>query len=141
MSDLRMPSINQVALAGRLTQDPEFRITEGGFGRLTARIAVNRAYRDRNDEWQDEASFFQIVMWGQLAERMADRLHKGTPVFLSGRLKSNSWRDEEENSHTIVEVQVRNLQILERPSAVNGDAQDAAEEVAEEEGEDLELAA
>ena len=50
MSDLKMPSINQVALAGRLTQDPEFRITEGGFGRLTARIAVNRAYRDRNDE-------------------------------------------------------------------------------------------
>ena len=80
-------------------------------------------------------------MWGQLAERMADRLHKGTPVFLSGRLKSNSWRDEEENSHTIVEVQVRNLQILERASAVNGDAQDVAEEVAEEEGEELELAA
>lgn len=141
MSDLRMPSINQVALAGRLTQDPEFRIMDGGFGRLTARIAVNRAYRDRNDEWQDEASFFQVVMWGQLAERMADRLHKGTPVFLSGRLKSSSWRDEEENPQTIVEVQVRNLQILERAAAANGNAQEVTEEVAEEEGEEFELAA
>ncbi len=123
---MNLPSINQVALAGRLSDDPEFRITEGGFGRLSARIAVNRAYRDRNDEWQDEASFFQIVMWGQLAERLADRLHKGTAVFLSGRLKSTSWRDEEENPHSLVEIQVRNLQVLDPdPEAV---------EVAEEEG-------
>ena len=76
-------------------------------------------------------------MWRQLAERMADRLHKGTPVFLSGRLSSSSWRDEDENPHTIVEVQVRNLQVLERAAAADGNAQ----EVAEEEGEEFELAA
>jgi single-strand DNA-binding protein len=140
MSDLRMPSINQVTVAGRLTQDPEFRITEGGFARLTGRIAVNRAYRDRQNEWQDEASFFPIVVWGQLAERMADRLHKGTPVFVSGRLRSHSWRDDDENPHTIVEIQVRTLQSLERPTAVNGDAEDF-DGVEDEEVGELELAA
>jgi single-strand DNA-binding protein len=82
-----MPAINQVALAGRLVQDPEFRITESGTARLTSRIAVNRAYRDRNDDWQEDTSFFNVVIWNGLAERLSDRLKKGTPVFLSGRLR------------------------------------------------------
>lgn len=138
MSELRMPSINQVALAGRLTQDPEFRIVENGTARLSGRIAVNRAYRDRNDEWQEEASFFNIVVWSQLAERLADRLQKGTPVFLTGHLHSHSWRDDDENPHYIVDIRVRNLQILERPLAANGDT--VATEV-EEEFQELELAA
>ena len=51
MSELKMPAINQVALAGRLVDDPEFRITDSGTARLTSRIAFNRSYRDRNDDW------------------------------------------------------------------------------------------
>ena len=54
MSLLRMPHINQVALSGRLVQDPEFSLSDSGTARLTARLAVNRTYRDRNDEWQEE---------------------------------------------------------------------------------------
>jgi single-strand DNA-binding protein len=125
MSDLRMPAINQVTVAGRLVQDPEFRITDNGTARLTSRIAVNRAYRDRNDEWQEETSFFNIVIWNQLAERLADRLKKGTPVFLSGRLRSASWRDDDETPHYLVEIQARSLQVLERISEnTNGTAPD-----------------
>lgn len=114
MSELRMPSINQVTLSGRLAQDPEFRITEGGHPRLSGRIAVNRSYRDRDGEWQQEASFFNIVVWQKLAEFNADRLSKGVPVLVSGRLRSHSWRDEQEQPHSLVEVQVRTLQVLER---------------------------
>ena len=49
-----------------------------------------------------------------LADGQADRLKKGTPVFLSGRLRSASWRDDDENPHYLVEIQARNLQILHR---------------------------
>ena len=63
MSELKMPAINQVALSGRLVQEPEFRFTESGAARLSARIAVNRPYRDRNGEWQEESSFFNIIIW------------------------------------------------------------------------------
>ena len=147
MSDLKLPAINQVALAGRLVQDPEFRITENGTARLVGRIAVNRAYRDRNDEWQDESSFFNFVAWSRLAERLSDRLQKGTPVFLSGRLRSHSWRDDEENPHTIVEIQARSLQVLERsatdevdPDEIDADDSDGTADAAET-GETLQLAA
>ena len=127
MTELRMPTINQVSLAGRLVQDPEYRISENGFGRLSARIAVNRSYRDREGVWQDEASFFNIIAWQKLAEFCAERLRKGTPVLVTGRLRSHSWRDEEENPHTLIEIQARQLQVLER-TAENGEAPDETEE-------------
>lgn len=114
MSELRMPAINQVALAGRLVQDPELRQSENGALRLVARLAVNRSYRDRNNEWQEEASFFHIVFWHKEAEHWASRLHKGSPVLVTGRLRSYSWKGEDQQPHTLVEIQVRNLQILEK---------------------------
>jgi len=145
MSELRMPAINQVALAGRLVDDPEFRITDSGTARLTSRIAVNRSYRDRNDDWQEETSFFNVVIWNQLAERLADRLKKGTPVYLSGRLRSASWKDDDENPHYLVEIQARSLQILQRPSAGANGALDSEpeedDEAESEQSEDLQLAA
>ena len=53
MSYLNMPNTNQVALSGRLVQDPDFRFVENGAARLSGRIAVNRSYRDLNKEWQE----------------------------------------------------------------------------------------
>ncbi|MBN98783.1 MAG: single-stranded DNA-binding protein [Gemmatimonadetes bacterium] len=114
MSELKMPAINQVALSGRLVQDPEFRFVENGVARLSARLAVNRSYRDRDGEWREEASFFNMVAWHKLAEFAAERIHKGTPVFVAGRLRSHSWKDEDETPHTLVEIQVRSLQLLEK---------------------------
>jgi single-strand DNA-binding protein len=111
-----MPHINQVALTGRLVQDPEFHANGNGSPRLNARLAVNRPYRDRNGEWQEETSFINIVTWDKLAEYASERLHKGAPVFVSGRLRSHSWKDEEQNPHSLVEIQVRTLQLLEKPA-------------------------
>ncbi len=127
MPTLRMPNINQVALSGRLVQDPDFRFMDNGTARLRGRVAVNRSYRDRNQEWQEETSFFDIVLWQKAAETLAKRLHKGTPVFITGRLQSHSWRDDNDQPHFRVQVQVRNLQILER------DEEDLQEEDAQEE--------
>jgi single-strand DNA-binding protein len=133
MSELRMPAINQVALAGRLVQDPELRQSENGALRLSARLAVNRSYRDRSGQWQEEASFFNLVLWHKQAEYAASRLHNGSPVLVTGRLRSYSWKGEDQQPHSLVDIQVRNLQVLER-------TQDSAdlEEKGEEEGE-LEL--
>ncbi|MBT3343902.1 MAG: single-stranded DNA-binding protein [Gemmatimonadetes bacterium] len=145
MSELRMPAVNQITVAGRLTQEPEFRLTENGVARLSGRIAVNRSYRDRDGEWQDEVSFFNFIIWQAQAERLADRLSKGAPVLLSGRLRSHSWRDEEENPHSLVEIQVRHLQVLSRSVAADSpDLTAGSQDVSEfEEAEEeiLELAA
>ena len=97
-----------------MVQDPEFRITEHGSARLSARLACNRSYRDRAGQWQEEASFFNIVVWQKLAEFYADRLKKGSPILVVGRLRSHSWKDDDDTPHSIVEIQVRSLQLLEK---------------------------
>ena len=110
--EIRMPAINQVTLAGRLIHDPEYRITDEGRSRLSARMCVNRSYRGRDGEWEDEASFFNIICRDKLAEFGAEKLRKKTAVFVTGRLRSSSWRDDDDNPHSIVEIEVRNLQVL-----------------------------
>ena len=114
MSNLRLPNVNQIVISGRLVQDPEFTITENGAARLSSRIAVNRPYRDRDGDWHQETSFVNVIAWRQLAEFGADRLRKGSPVLVTGRLHSFSWRDSEENPHSLLEIQARSLQALER---------------------------
>ena len=114
MPTIRMPNINQVAVSGRITREPDFRFMDDGAARCRARVAVNRSYRDRNREWQEETSYFDIVLWNKSAEVLAKRLTKGTPVFITGRLQSKSFRDEHDQPQTRVVIQVRNLQVLDK---------------------------
>ena len=105
---IRMPNINQVALSGRIVETPALCTSEKGI-RLSARVAVSRSYRDDQDNWQEGVSFFDITVQGKLAENFAEKLSKGTPVFITGRLKSHPNSEANE-----VEIDVRNLQILEQ---------------------------
>ena len=115
---LPMPAINQVCIAGRLHMDPEYRITESGQSRLSFRMVTNRSYRDLEGEWQDEAHYFNVIVRDSEAERGADCLRKGSPVFLTGRLASHSWRDDDDNPHSIVEIEARAIQHLERDNPI-----------------------
>ena len=85
------------------------------------RFAVNRSYRDRNEEWQEKSSFFDIVLWQKAAETFSQRMHKETPIpFATGRLQSHSWRDDEDQPQLPhIEVQVSNLQIIEKGQEPN----------------------
>ena len=113
MPTLRMPNINQVAISGRLTAAADLRFMDNGSARCRARVAVNRSYRDRKDEWQEETSFFDVVLWNKTAETLCKRLTCGTAVFITGRLQSHSWRDHNDKMQTQVVIQVRNLQVLD----------------------------
>ena len=112
VNGLRMPAVNQVAIAGRLHLDPEYRITDSGQARLSFRLEVPRSWRDRDGEWQDEACYFNVILRGQKAETAADTLRRKTPVFVTGRLASHSWRDDEDQPHSIVEIEARQVQLL-----------------------------
>ena len=112
MSEQKMPAINQVALSGYLTEERKFRYTGHGGARLQARLLFSRPYRDDDGCWQEEISFFDFILVKKSAEYFAERLHKRIYVFVTGRLKSHVWKDEEGDTLLRVEV-VRNPQILE----------------------------
>ena len=112
MDTPRMPNINQVALSGRIVENPVVRTSEKDGICLSARIAVSRSYRDDQGNWQEDVSFFDVVIRDKSAEYFGERLSKGTPVFLTGRLSSRPCSEANE-----VEIHVRTLQILEPHSS------------------------
>ena len=115
MANLRMPNINVVHLTGRLTQDPELLYTQQrGTPVCKFRIASDRNYKDRESgEWITKTLFINVVAWGNLAERVGEVLKKGSPVYITGSLQLNSWKNSEGKDMSRVEIRASSIQILE----------------------------
>ncbi len=100
-----MNNLNSVLIEGNLTKDPELSYTSTGKPVVKLRIGSNRSYK-KDDEYQQEASFFDITVWGKQAENCAEYLQKGSPVFIEGRLKFEQWEtDGQKRSKLKVEAQ------------------------------------
>ena len=97
---------NSVTLVGNLVEDPELRFTASGIAMARVRMAVNRRYRDRNNEWQEETSFFGGTCWRDVAENIAESLSKGDRVFVTGRLEQRSWETNDGEKRSVVEVRI-----------------------------------
>ena len=87
-----MAGLNRVILIGNLTDDPELRYTQTGTARTRFSIAINRRYRDKQGNLQDDTTFVPIVVWGPQAENCANYLSKGRQVAIDGRLRIDSFR-------------------------------------------------
>ncbi len=121
-----MANFNKVLLMGNLTKDPELRYTPSGTAVVNLRLAVNRKFKDRNQELKEETCFVTAVVWDKQAETCNQYLRKGSPVFVEGRLQSRSWEDNSGNKRSVVEVRAERVQFL---TSASGKAQ--AEQVSE----------
>ena len=99
-----MANGNTVELIGNVTRDPELRFTPSGAAVANFGLAVNRRWRNRNNEWEEDVSFFDIVCWRELAENVTESVTKGTRVMVSGRLDQRSWDTQEGEKRSKVEV-------------------------------------
>lgn len=88
-----MASINTVVVTGNLTRDPELRHTPSGSAVCSLRVAVN-AREKVNGEWTDRANYFDVRVWGNMAESCAQYLSKGRKVGVMGRLRWEEWEDQ-----------------------------------------------
>jgi len=104
-------SFNRVILMGNLTRDPELRYTGGGTAVCSLSLAVNRRVK-KGDRWEEEASFFDIVVFGKIAENSAEYLAKGRPVLVEGELVQRRWDDQEGRKRSKVEVVANTVQFL-----------------------------
>jgi single-strand DNA-binding protein len=87
-------SVNQVILLGNLTRDPELRQTPSGQSVVSFSLALNRAYKAQNGEWQEATDYIDCVAWGPLAERVSQYLTKGRRALVQGRLQSRNWEQD-----------------------------------------------
>lgn len=135
MTTLRLHQINDVKLIGRLTRDPELRFTSKGQAVCRFDLAVNRRYKDASGEWKDDTTYAPIVVWRETAQRCSDRLKKGSPVYVEGRLKSRSWETKNGEKRTGLEVVAQRVQFLAKVEGEpEGGETEHAEASAETEG-------
>lgn len=100
-----MSNGNSVTIAGNVTRDPELRFTASGQATATFGVAVNRRWQNRqSSEWEEATSYFNVVCWRELAENVAESLHKGSRVLVTGRLEQRSWEDQAGAKKSVVEI-------------------------------------
>lgn len=105
-----MADINRVILVGRLTRDAELKYTATGQAVCKFSVAVNRR-RKNGDQWEDEANFFDVVLWGRQGESLNQYLQKGKLIGIDGELRQDRWQQDGQN-RSKVEIVAGNIQLL-----------------------------
>ncbi len=105
-----MVTFNRVILAGNLVRDPEIRYLPSGTSVTSFGIAVNERIK-KGDVWEEQASFFDVTVFGKMGENCAEYLSKGRPVLVEGKLRQRRWETDGMKKSKI-EVIADNVQFL-----------------------------
>jgi single-strand DNA-binding protein len=98
-------TVNSVTLSGNLTRDPELRSLPSGVAVCALRIASNERYKDgATGEWSDRPGYYDVSVWKGLGEWLANNLHKGDQIVVSGRLRWREWQDKDGNNRQSVDI-------------------------------------
>jgi single-strand DNA-binding protein len=124
--------LNKVLLVGRLTGNPELRSLPSGMAVAVFTIAVNRRYKDKGGQWQEESFFFDVESFGQLAERISKQLTKGCKVLIEGQLRQDRWEDKNGEKRNKVKIVAERVVLISKPANTT-----ATEEVIEETIDDV----
>jgi len=99
--------VNKVILVGNLGQDPEVRYTPGGAAITTISIATSDSWKDKNTgQMQEKTEWHRVVFFGKLAEIAGEYLHKGSQVYVEGKLTTRKWQDKQGADRYTTEVVV-----------------------------------
>ena len=117
--------LNKIMLIGNLGKDPELNVTPDGTPVTKFSLAVNRRYKGANGEQKEETEWFNIVTWRQLAEICERYLHKGSKVYIEGRLTQRKYTDREGVQRMMVEVIANDMKMLDKkPEAAASEGAD-----------------
>ena len=114
--------MNNISITGRLTRDQELKYTASGAAIGKFAVAVDRRVK-QGDSWVKQASFFDCVIFGKMAESLGQYLTKGKQVGISGEMVQNFWESEGQKKSRW-EVIVRELALLGGRSEVQQQGQE-----------------
>src|SRR5262249_60900269 len=110
--------LNKIMLIGNLGRDPEMSYTQSGKAVTKFSLAVNRRTRDRDtNESREETQWFNIVAWEQKGEFANQYLHKGSKVYVEGRMTSHKYTDKDGVERTAWDVIAENFVLLDPKGA------------------------
>ena len=105
-------SLNKCLFIGNLTADPEIRTMPNGEQVANFTIALNERYKAKDGNIVENVEYVRIVLYRRLAEIAGQYLHKGSQVYIEGRLKTRKWQDSNGQDRYTTEIQGDNLQML-----------------------------
>lgn len=111
-------SLNSVNIMGNLTRDPELKYTPAGKAVCSLSIANNRVYT-KNGEKVTEVSYFDVEVWGVVAENCAKYLFKGSGIIVEGRLRQDRW-EKDGKTQSRVRISANSVHFL--PKKGGGDS-------------------
>ncbi|MCH7414123.1 single-stranded DNA-binding protein [Belliella sp. R4-6] len=108
-----MAGVNKVILVGNLGQDPEVKHLEGDKVVANVSIATTESYKDRSGNRVDNTEWHDLELWDGLAKIAESYLKKGSKIYVEGKIKTDSWQDEQGNNRKRVRIRVQNMTMLD----------------------------
>jgi single-strand DNA-binding protein len=116
-----MSGINKVILIGNLGADPEIRYTPSGDAVATLRIATSESWKDKQTgERKERTEWHRVILWRRLGEIAQQYLHKGSKVYIEGKLATRKWTDQTGQDRYTTEIVGNEMQMLDSRSAEQG---------------------
>lgn len=109
-----MRGVNRVMLIGNLGKDPDVQYLEGNIAVAKFPLATTETYKDRAGKLISQTEWHTVVLWRGLADLAQKYLHKGSLIYVEGRLRTRSWDDREGNKKFATEIVGDNLIMLDK---------------------------
>lgn len=106
--------LNRVMIIGRLGADPELRYTQGGQPVCSLRVATDESYTDKNGNRVEATEWHRVVVFQRAAENCNQFLHKGSLVYVEGKLTTRKWQDQNGQERYTTEIRADRVQFLDR---------------------------
>lgn len=105
-------SLNEVTVAGNITQDLELKTIGNGSQVVRISIAINESYKDKTGQKVEKVEYQNIVFWNQQAETICKFLKKGDPIYVRGSLETKKWEDKNGQKRSSVEIKGQYFKFL-----------------------------
>src|ERR1700753_3253643 len=115
-----MRGVNRVMLIGNLGKDPDVQFLEGNIAVAKFSLATTETFKDRAGELISQTEWHTVVLWRGLAELAQKYLHKGSLIYVEGRLRTRSWEDKEGSKKFATEIVGDNLIMLDKRGESHG---------------------
>lgn len=109
-----MRGVNRVMLIGNLGRDPDIQHLEGNIAVAKFPLATTETFKDKNGNLVSQTEWHTVVLWRGLADLAQKYLHKGSLVFIEGRLRTRNWEDKDKNRRSSTEIIGDNLVMLDK---------------------------
>lgn len=107
-----MKGLNKALIMGNATADPTYQTTQGGHAVASLSIATNETFTDANGQKQDRAEFHRVVFWDKLADIVRQYIHKGSPLYIEGKIRTRKYTDNNGIEKYVTEIVANELVML-----------------------------